>query len=155
MKLSLAALLALAAMAGQPAMAAPVQVLNAPASFAQSSSGNTAQTQTSIGPYSVNAVVFVTADGESRFSAGGGVNAGIVVVIAEIGPGVPPRTIRDDSFEGESSNLRFYAAASHVFLLPRGQTRRIQASVVPTGAGGSASNTNTAIRMDVVALAAQ
>jgi hypothetical protein len=116
---------------------------------AAASTGNSAQAALAIGPFSHQALVLVTGQGASRFSAGGGQNAGIVLSLRVNGQIVA----RDDSFEGESSNLSFLASASHNFLLPAGATVNVQARVDHLGAGG-VQNTNTNVNLKCFALAA-
>ncbi|MEA2939780.1 MAG: hypothetical protein QOD09_309 [Bradyrhizobium sp.] len=115
---------------------------------AAASTGNAAQAALAIGPYPQRSLVLVTGQGQSKFSAGGGQNAGIVLSLK-----VNSATVaKDDSFEGESSNLHFMASASHNFLLAANAIVNVQARVDHLGAGG-VLNTDTNVNLKCFALA--
>jgi hypothetical protein len=116
---------------------------------ADANNGNAAQAALVIGPFSQRALILVTGQGNSRYTSGGSKNAGILLSLRVNGHIVA----RDDSFEGESSNLSFMASASHNFLLPADTTANIQANVDHRGAGG-VSNHNTNVNLKCFALAA-
>jgi hypothetical protein len=103
---------------------------------AGSSTGNAAQAALVIGPFSQRALILVTGQGDSRYTSGGGKNAGIILSLRVNGQ----IAARDDSFEGESSNLSFMASASHNFLLAAGATANVEANVDHMGAGGVANH---------------
>jgi hypothetical protein len=116
---------------------------------AGASNGNAAQAALAIGPFSQRALVLITSQGDARYTAGGGRNAGIILSLRVNGQIVA----RDDSFEGESSNLSFMASASHNFVLAAGTTANVQANVDHMGSGG-VQNTNTNVNLKCFALAA-
>jgi hypothetical protein len=125
-----------------------VRILNAQTENIESAAGNSAHTSMRVGPFNQRAIVYVTANGQSTYR-GSIRNAGITLTIVE-----GDHRIVDDSFEGESANITFSAAASHMFVLPRGATRVVQAMVDPMGEGGVQSNRNTRVHMDLIAIAA-
>lgn len=94
-----------------------------------------------------NALVFVTASGRATYTGPTG-GAGIVVSIraGEV-------RIDDQSSEGQSINMIYRAAASHVFLLPRNTAIRIIGQTEAYGSQSSA-NQGSAVRLEVVAIAA-
>lgn len=108
--------------------------------------GATAQATIAVGPFQHDAAVFAAADGTARYQ-GPSRNAGIILTIKD-----GPIKVMDDSFEGESSNIGFRSAASHMFVLPKGKTRNLVARVDPSGAGG-ANNTDATVNLSVMALA--
>jgi hypothetical protein len=111
--------------------------------------GNAAQAALIIGPYPQKALVFLSGQGDSKYTSGGGKNAGIILSLTVNGKVVG----KDDSFEGESSNISFMASASHTFLLPASQTANVEARVDHLGAGGVQNNT-TNVHLSCFALAA-
>lgn len=126
-----------------------VTILNSTSQAQASSPGTTAQATIVIGPYPQQALILMTGQADSKYSAGGSKNAGILLILKVNGVTVG----RDDSFEGESSNISFMVSASHNFLLAPTTTATVQANVVPLGTGGL-SNINTHVRLNCFALAA-
>ena len=128
---------------------AAVTVLNDQHEVRMASPGNSAQVELPLGPYGSRAVAFISASGFSTYSAAGNENAGIILEIDVNGNMVSS----SDSFEGNSSNIPFRAAASHVFVLEPNTIASVIAKVVPEG-GGGIKNHNTEVRLAVVALEA-
>lgn len=145
------AALAAATLAGAPAAAAPdsksVRILNTTIESGSAASGNSAQAQLTVGPFRQKAVVLVSANGEANYE-GSTANAGIILSIKE-----SDHLVRDDSFEAQSNKMQYHAAATHLFVLARGETRVINVTVEPWGAGAT-NNKHTKVHMHVVALAA-
>jgi hypothetical protein len=109
--------------------------------------GTSAQASIGVGPYRCNALILANAYGFSHYR-GPTANAGITIILSGNG-----EAVRDDSFEGESSNIGFNAQASLLFVLPAGQVREIETNLSPMGAGGRERNRETSVKLHVVALA--
>jgi hypothetical protein len=109
--------------------------------------GRTAGTLIVAGPFpNRRALVMATATGSAHYE-GPRANAGILL---ELRGG--PEAVRADSFEGESSNIGFNAAASTQFVLGAGNRVIVGASVLPKGAGAEARNRDSRVVLHVVAL---
>jgi hypothetical protein len=126
-----------------------VGVLNDEFEKLATSAGNAAQAEMKIGPFKVGAVVFASAAGASSYVGPTG-NSGIILSLLVDGGA----KAHDDSFEGESSSMSYYAAASYVYFLPANQQSTINARVEPWGTI-SAGNRNTSVSLNVVAIAAK
>ncbi len=118
-----------------------------PKSKSDTKPGNAAAVRIPVGPFERQAAVFISAHGVSHYK-GTVANAGMVLTIT-----VNDHTVRDDSFEGESSNMIYQAAASHMLVLEPLREAVIMADVAPMGAGG-ASNHDTFVDLHVIALTA-
>lgn len=103
-----------------------------------------------VGAFDTKAVVFVTASGKATNHDVPGA-AGILVSIIEDTHDI---AVRDDSFEAQSLNQRYRAAVSRVIVLPAGEHLVINGRVDPLGVSPS-FNQNSALRLEVVAIAAE
>ena len=115
---------------------------------AEAPNGTSATVQIPVGPFRRQTALFVSAHGSSHYS-GNVANAGIVLTIDAAG-----HIVRDDSFEGESSGIRFHAAASHLLVVEPGVQATISANVAPMGAGGTTRNRDTVVDLHVIGLSA-
>ena len=142
----LAALAAIFACWPTIAAAEPVDVLH---NETKSDSGTT-EAQAVIylpGFPATNALVFVTASGQAIYTGPTG-SSGIVVSIQ-----AGDVRIDDQSSEGQSINITYRAAASHVFVLPRNTPIRIVGRTEAYGSQSSA-NQGSIVRLEVIAIAA-
>ena len=114
-----------------------------------SDDANSAKTAIAIGPYDSGAVVMISATGTSSYKADRG-GSGILLVISLDGTPVS----QDDSFEGSSEVIDYFAAASHVFYLAPGTSSVIEAAVQNYG-WASGNNKKAKVALSVFALAAQ
>jgi|tagenome__1003787_1003787.scaffolds.fasta_scaffold20201315_1 hypothetical protein len=132
-------------------MTNPVTILNPVTSAsAIGVAGNAAQAGLAIGPFAnQGALILLTAQGEAKYEGGGARDAGMVLVLRVDGKIVG----KDDSFEGESSNISFMTSASHNFLLAPNTLANVEAQVEHLGTGGI-SNIQTAVSLKCFALAA-
>ena len=110
--------------------------------------GNSAAALLRIGPYDSGAVIIVSATGKSMYNGSAG-GAGILLTISvddEIASS-------DDSFEGNSINIEFQAAATHLFYLAPGDSSVVEAKIGPYG-WAAAANKQARVALSVLALAA-
>ena len=109
--------------------------------------GKTAGTLVVVGPFpNRRALVLAQAHGSAHYQ-GAQANAGISLSLQ--GGGL---TVTSDSFEGESSNIGFAAAAAHMFVMAPGDRQIVGASVLPKGAGAVARNRDSLVTLHVIAL---
>ena len=108
--------------------------------------GTTAQADVVAGPFRTQTALVITAHGSSTYK-GQTANAGITVTIL-----TGRHRVTDDSFEAQSSNMVFNAAASHVMVVEPGEQVPIRAEIAPMGAGGIASNQATFVELHVLGL---
>ena len=110
-------------------------------------SGSTkADADMEIGPYSTDAVVIMNAWGRSVYRGKDGKNAGILVQLTVDGAVLA----QDDSFEGSSHTISFFAAASHTHVLKAGNTIKVEATVTPRGKAGGLRNRESDIHLNTV-----
>jgi hypothetical protein len=137
----------------------PVKTAAAPAAAAASAllldrsiaggdpNGTSAQADIMAGPFAGRALVLANAFGTSRY-VGDSNNAGIILTLRAGGD-----SVADDSFEAQAHKLTFRAQASMMFVLAPGQSREVEASVTPLGAGSEARNRQTSVKLHVTAIA--
>lgn len=148
------ALLTLAlTMAFEPgkAVAAPVTVLVYAVENGGDPAGtaNTASASKTVGDLGSDALVFVTAFGQAHY---GGPLTGSGIRVSIVRDRFP--VVQDDMFEGQSIEMTYRASVTHVCLLPQGKTVEFTGRTAPLGPLGS-NNNRTAVRLEVVAIAAQ
>jgi hypothetical protein len=109
--------------------------------------GNAARTELFFGPFPTDALILATASGHADYS-GPQAGAGITLIIKVDGNQVSEA----DSFEAQSSEIRFRASTSFNFVLKQNTRASVEARIDPMGSGG-ASNKFTRVSLQCFVLA--
>ena len=91
-------------------------------------------------------MAFISAAGSTHYK--GVVASSGMILTLKVGQNA---VAKDDSFEGESSNIGFMASASHNFLLTKSTSITVEARLDPRGVGGQ-KNTDTKVNLSCFAL---
>jgi hypothetical protein len=103
-------------------------------------SGHTAQAKLRIGPFDTDALILATASAFADYQgpiANAGITLRILVDLVD--------SSEADSFESQSSSIRFRASTAFNFLLEKNNIANVEARVDPMGSGGQRNNSTNAL----------